>query len=137
MAWTTTSVRGYFSGTESITIADSAGANVVTANSTALSEREDLSNQAFTVYLTVTETSAGDGGLEVALQASPDGTNWVTIDTTTSMDLDTTGTNSAAEDLVATNVWAPYWRFQVITDGTDTQDACTVTLGYAAKRILL
>ncbi len=137
MAWTTTSVRGYVTGFESLTLADSAGANVTTANSTTLGAREDLSNQIFTVYLTVTETCAGDGGLEVALQASPDGTNWATIDTTSSMDLDTTGTNSATEDLVATNVWAPYWRLQVLSDGTDTQDDCTVTLGYAAKRILL
>lgn len=139
MAWSESSVGDYFVGTESVTIPDPGGASEASINTSNLGL--DPSNQKFMVYMSVTEASAADGAAEVRLQASPDDSNWVTVDTTTTMSVDTTSTSSSAAALVdATDTYAPYWRIQVFTDGSDIQDTADVTVGYAgihlAKSVL-
>ena len=131
MSITKASANGYITLTEALAIADSAGANVVTVNGSTIDV--DLSGKKFTVSLTMTEASAGDGALDVKIQASPDNVNWVDVDASLSMDVDTTGLNADAGLADLTNVYAPYYRAVVFTDGTDTQDASAASLVIAIK----
>jgi len=138
MAWSDGSTDTnpiYYSGTESLTVPDSAGTNVVSIGSTILTA--DISGVKFPVYVAVTEASTGNGHLDVALQCSHDGTVWLDADASLDMDVDSTSTSSVASGLAdATNIVAPYWRFLVSTDGlVDTQDTSTVSLSYAALDI--
>lgn len=130
MAWTVlSSANGYDIQEESLTVADSAGANVTTANSSTING--DLSNSKFPVYLEVTETCAGDGAFDIKVQGSLDGSSWADLDATVGMDVDPTGANSATAVADLTGAYAPYYRIQVFSDGTDTADAATVTVRYA------
>jgi hypothetical protein len=132
MSITKASANGYITLTESYTIPDSAGANVVTVNGSTISE--DLSGKKFTVSVTMTALCAGDGALDVKIQASPDGTNWVDVDASLSMDVDTTTVGNADAGLAdLTNVYAPYYRAVVFSDGTDLLDAGACTLVLAIK----
>ena len=131
MAITKGSENGYVTLTEAFTVADSAGANVVTVNGSTISE--DLSNSKFTVQCTVTEASAGDGAYDLKIQGSPDGTNWVDLDASLSMDVDPTGLNSDTGLADLTNVYCPYYRIVLFTDGTDTQDAAAASVVAAIR----
>ena len=132
MAWTQKFANGYKVATEtSIAIADSAGANVVHGYTSTIND--DLSNKKFIVYLEVTEVCAGDGALDVSVQGSHDGTTWVEIDTDVIDDVDPTGLNKESGLVDLTDIYAPYYRFDVHTDGTDILDAAAVKVSYAFK----
>ena len=131
MAYSNKSVNKYAYREEDIVIPDSAGANVVTVNGSTISD--DLSNKKFLVEVEVTEVSAGDGALDVKIEASLDGTTFVSVDASLSMDVDNTGLNKAAGIADLTNIYAPYYRIVVFTDGTDILDAGTATVKYAFK----
>lgn len=131
MAWTETSANDYVVGEESLTVSDSEGANVTTANSSTINN--DLSNSKFLVYLEVTEACAGDGAFDIKVQGSHDESSWTDLDATVGMDVDPTGTNSASAVADLSDYYAPYYRLQVFSDGTDTQDDATVKVAYAAK----
>jgi len=123
MALTKISANGYLVLSELLAVADSAGDNVVTTNGSVISE--DLSNKNLAVDLTVVGVNTGDGAYQVKLQASLDGVNFTTVDaacltaTVSSLVTAVSGIGMA----VATNYYAPYWRLQVFTDGTDVLDA--------------
>jgi hypothetical protein len=133
MAWTKTSVKDFLVLTESeLALADSAGANEVTVNTSEIGQHLDINNMKGIVYVEVTEACAGDGALDCRIQASLDGTTYVNVLTTVSMDIDTTSTNKAAAKFDLSDYYAPYWRIQVFTDGTDTQDAAEIKVMVAA-----
>lgn len=132
MAWTAVSANGYKVATETgIAIADSAGANVVTAYSSVIND--DLSNKKFVVYLEVTEASAGDGAYDVSVLGSHDGTTFVVLDADVIDDVDPTGLNKKSGLADLTNIYAPYYKLEIQTDGTDTVDAAAVKVSYAFK----
>ena len=131
MAWTKTSKNGYVILKESLAIADSAGANVVTVNSSDINE--DLSNKKFIINVDITESCAGDGGLDADLYGSVDGTTYVQLDDAVVNDLDTTGTNSQSGLADTTTIYAPIYRVTLLTDGTDTQDAAAALVTVAFK----
>ena len=132
MAFTSKSVNGYKVATETgIALADSAGANVVHAYTSTIND--DLANKKFVVYLEVTEACAGDGALDVTLQGSHDGTTWVDLDVDVIDDVTPTGLNKESGLADLTSIYAPYYRFDIHSDGTDTQDAAELTLSYAFK----
>lgn len=133
MAWTILdTANDYKIAEESLTVPDSAGANVTTAESATIND--DLSNKKFVVFLEVTETSAGDGAFDIKIQGSHDESTWTDLDATVGLDIDPTGTNkgAAVADL-SSNTQAPYYRIQVFSDGTDILDSATVTVAYAVK----
>lgn len=113
---------------EDLAIADSAGANVVTVSTSTIPEWLDLNNAKFTVQVTVTETSAGDGAYDVKVQGAPNEDDWADVDASLGMDVDPTGTNTGTGLADTTNAYAAYWRLQVFTDGTDTVDAAAATI---------
>lgn len=134
MAQTKSTVNGYLKIVETFTVADSAGANVVTVNLTALQDVVDgkLCGNKFPIHVEVTEASGGDGAWDAKVQVSPDGTNYADADASTISDLDPTGLNSAQALCDLTNVYAPYVRIVIFTDGTDTLDdasgSCTISV---------
>lgn len=131
MSISKTSENGYVVLSEAIAIADSAGANVVTAYSSVISE--DLSNRKMIAYLEVTEVSAGDGALDLSIQGSHDGVTFVDIDVSVIDDVDPTGLNKESGLADLTSIYAPYYRIKVFTDGTDTVDASAILVKLAFK----
>lgn len=130
MAWDILeTANGYKIAEESLTLPDSEGATATTAESSTIND--DLADKKFVVFLEVTETAAGDGAADIKIQGSHDGSNWVDLDATVGLDIDTTGANKGAALADLTNIQAPYYRIQVFTDGTDTQDDATVKVAYA------
>ena len=125
MAQTKESVNGYLVVSETFAVPDSEGANVETVALTALEDGKDgkLCGTKFPLHVEVTEASAGDGAWDVKVQVSPDNSNWVDADASTISDLDPTGTNNAQALCDLTDIYAPYVRLVVFTDGTDTLDA--------------
>lgn len=111
---------------EDFTLADSAGANVVTVNGTKIDSTDlQLGGKYVVVQMVITEVSAGDGGWSIKVQGSLDGVNnWFDLGEY-DPDLDSTGLNGAAGgiDLVTTKRYAPFYRVTVYSDGTDTLDA--------------
>lgn len=126
MAWVTgIDVAGYTVVSEEITIADSAGANVVNTNTSTVPG--DLSNRKVTYEVNITDESAADGDLSVSAQWSFDGSNWHTqVAGSTTVDTSATGLTAGTIDL--TDIYAPYWRLTTATDGTDIQDSVTATI---------
>jgi len=140
MAWTERTVgknRDYVLAYESLTLPDSAGANVTTIESSTI--EHDISNQKFLVTLAVTEVCAGDGDLDIKLQACYDIDAtvpiWEDLDAILGLGVDPTGLNSDTAWCDTTLYNAPYYRFQVFSDGTDTQDAAAVKVTYSAKTV--
>ena len=147
MAWTKTTKGKYTLLEESITIADSGGANATYGRSTAIpAELFDWENKKVTVTFNVTEASAGNGGADAYIQTSVNGTttndvdtpgsganpDWVNASANINASLDTTSTDSHESHLVdLTDVYAPYMRVYIYTDGTDILDACTIKVSLA------
>lgn len=125
----TNSANGYLVHSEVLAIADSAGANIVAATSSTINT--DLSNKKVIVQLEILEVCAGDGALDVAIQGSLDGLNWVDLDASTVADVDPTGLNTGIAVADLTSLYAPYYRLRVFSDGTDTADACSVKVSIA------
>lgn len=130
MAFESKSVNGYAVAEESLTLPDPGGATESTVNSSSFSS--DLSDKQILVQLAVTETSNSNGALEVRLQGSLDDENFTTL-ATTSMAVDSTGTNTGVDLVDLTSVQAPYYRLQVFSDGTDIEDSADVDVSYAYK----
>lgn len=130
MAWTKTTQANsaYYKKVEALTLTN-AGATVVTGNSSTFT---GVSNQKFPVYLEVTETSAGNGGVDAALQVSHDGTTWLTV-AALDFTLDTTATNKATLLADASDTYSGLWRISIFTDATDLVDPCTISVEFAAR----
>ena len=126
-------INGYKVVTETgIALADSDGANVVNAYTTTIND--PLGGvEAIPVQVEVTSASSGDGGLDLAIQGSLDGENWVDLDASVGLDVDTSGTNTGVATAVLTSLYSPYFRIKAFTDGTDTEGASTLTISYAFK----
>ena len=116
-----------------IDIADSAGANVVDSYSSVINA--PLENKKVVVYLEVTEVCAGDGALDLSVDASHDQLSWVEVDTDIIDDVDPTGLNSKSGLLDLTNIFAPYYRLHIHTDGTDILDAAEVKVAISYKEV--
>jgi len=130
MAWVKTSKNQFEIYTESsIALADSGGAVETSANTSTI--LRDIGGKKLVVYVEVTEACAGDGALDCRIQGSHDGTTFVNVLTTVSMDVDPTSTNKAAAVADLTSYALPFWRIQVFSDGTDTQDAAALTVAIA------
>lgn len=117
---------------ENLTIPDPGGATEAQATSSTVATPLPIKHK-FLVELTVTETSASNGSLDVDVEGSIDEENWVTLHDSAGLALDSTseGAARAFVDLADQNV--PYFRFRVYTDGTDTGDSIDVTLKFAVQ----
>ena len=130
MAWTENSVNAYVVFNEAVAIADSAGANVVTVKSSNIEDGKDaaICGKKFPIYIIMTEVSAGNGGIDVDVEISHNGVDYVQADDAVINALDSTGTNAQTGLVDLTDIFAPYVRFSILTDGTDILDACAAML---------
>lgn len=133
MSFVDSSEYGFLIKTEDLVLPDSEGANVTSVNSSLLYEGLDgnFSNKKILVYLEVTEVCAGDGALDLKVQASLDGVTFVDVDASTVADVDPTDLNKAVALADLTNIYAPYYRLVVFSDGTDILDDAGVRIKIA------
>lgn len=126
MSWqTATKEKGYKVIEEDLVIADSDGANVVTVKSSPI--EGDLSARKVTYEVEVTDQSAANGDATISAEWSFDGSNWHSeADGDATVDTSATGITDGVINLV--DIYAPYWRFSIATDGTDIQDSVDITV---------
>ena len=146
MSWTKTSKGkdGLFE--ETVTVADSGGANVTGAFTSAIpNDIANWENKKISVRLEVTETSATDGDIDAYIQTSVNGLttgdvltpgsiahpNWANASANLDYTLDTSAASISTLVADLTDIYAPFMRVHVYTDGADIQDACSVKVSIA------
>lgn len=136
------STAAYLTINEAIAVPDSAGANVVEAAGIPFSaDQYDLGFQKVLASAIVRDATTGNGALEVRLEGSPNGhlgadAAWAELAVTT-IALDSTAVgNAAAGVLDLANIGAPWYRFVVVTDGTDLGEAGNVEVALSYRTVL-
>ena len=146
MAWTKTSKGKDVLFEETVTVADSGGANVTGAFTSAIpNDIANWENKKISVRLEVTETSATDGDIDAYIQTSVNGLttgdvltpgsiahpNWANASANLDYTLDTSAASISTLVADLTDIYAPFMRGHVYTDGADIQDACSVKVSIA------
>lgn len=146
MAWTKTTEGNSLLFEETLTVADSGGANVTGAFSSVIAnDIAEWENKKISVRLEVTETSATDGDIDAYIQTSVNGLtsgdvltpgsiahpNWANASANLDYTLDTSAASISTLVADLTNIYAPYMRVHVYTDGADIGDACSVKVSIA------
>ena len=146
MAWTKTSKGKDVLFEETVTVADSGGTNVTGAFTSAIpNDIANWENKKISVRLEVTETSATDGDIDAYIQTSVNGLttgdvltpgsiahpNWANASANLDYTLDTSAASISTLVADLTDIYAPFMRVHVYTDGADIQDACSVKVSIA------
>ena len=146
MSWTKTTEGDSLLFEETLVVADSAGANVTGAFSSGIpNDIADWENKKISVRLEVVETSATDGDIDAYIQTSVNGLttgdvltpgsiahpNWVNASANLNYTLDTSAASISTLVADLTDIYAPYMRVHVYTDGADIQDACSIKVSIA------
>ena len=146
MAWTKTSKGKDVLFEETVTVADSGGANATGAFTSAIpNDIANWENKKISVRLEVTETSATDGDIDAYIQTSVNGLttgdvltpgsiahpNWANASANLDYTLDTSAASISTLVADLTDIYAPFMRVHVYTDGADIQDACSVKVSIA------
>ena len=146
MAWTKTTEGKDLLFEETVTVADSGGANVTGAFTSAIpNDIANWENKKISVRLEVTETSATDGDIDAYIQTSVNGLttgdvltpgsiahpNWANASANLDYTLDTSAASISTLVADLTDIYAPFMRVHVYTDGADIQDACSVKVSIA------
>ena len=146
MAWTKTTEGKDLLFEETVTVADSGGANATGAFTSAIpNDVADWQNKKISVRLEVTETSATDGDIDAYVQTSVNGLttgdvltpgsiahpNWANASANLDYTLDTSAASISTLVADLTDIYAPYMRVHVYTDGADIGDACSVKVSIA------
>ena len=112
MAWTKTTEGKSIMLKETVTIADSGGANATYIPTSIIpNDLLDWEDKKFAVTLKVTETSNTDGDVDAYVQTS--------------------AASVASLEADCTDIYGPYMRVWLFTDGADIQDACSVEVSIA------
>ena len=145
MAWTKTTKGKSVLLTETVTIADSGGANATYIPTSIIpNDLLDWEDKKFAVTLKVTETSATDGDVDAYVQTSPNGLttgdvvtpgsgahpNWINS-VTLNYTIDTSAARVASLEADCTDIYGPFMRVWLFTDGADIQDACSIEVSVA------
>jgi len=146
MAWTKTSKGKDVLFEETVTVADSGGANATGAFTSAIpNDIANWENKKISVRLEVTETSATDGDIDAYIQTSVNGLttgdvltpgsiahpNWANASANLDYTLDTSAASISTLVADLTDIYAPFMRVHVYTDGADIGDACSVKVSIA------
>ena len=146
MAWTKKSEGKDVLFEETVTVADSGGANATGAFTSAIpNDVADWQNKKVSIRLEVTETSATDGDIDAYVQTSVNGLttgdvltpgsiahpNWANASANLDYTLDTSAASISTLLADLSDIYAPYMRVHVYTDGADIQDACSVKVSIA------
>ena len=145
MAWTKTTKGKSVLLTETVTIADSGGANATYIPTSIIpNDLLDWEDKKFAVTLKVTETSATDCDVDAYVQTSPNGLttgdvvtpgsgahpNWINS-VTLNYTIDTSAASVASLEADCTDIYGPFMRVWLFTDGADIQDACSIEVSVA------
>ena len=145
MGWTKTTAGKSVVLKETVTIADSGGANASYIPTSVIpNDLIDWEDKKFAVTLKVTETSATDGDVDAYVQTSANGLttgdvvtpgsgahpNWINS-VTLNYTIDTSAASVASLEADCTDIYGPYMRIWLFTDGADIQDACSVEVSIA------
>ena len=140
MAWTKTTEGKSIMLKETVTIADSGGANASYIPTSIIpNDLLDWEDKKFAVTLKVTETSNTDGDVDAYVQTSPNGLttgdvvtpgsgahpNWINS-VTLNYTIDTSAASVASLEADCTDIYGPYMRIWLFTDGADIEDACSI-----------
>ena len=146
MAWTKTTKGKDILFEETVTVADSGGANATYGLTSAIpNDIADFENKKITVRLEVTETSATDGDIDAYIQTSVNGEtsrdvvtpgsgawpDWVDASANLDFTLDTSAASVSSLVADLTDIYAPFMRVRLYTDGADIEDACSVKVSIA------
>ena len=146
MAWTKTTKGKDVLFEETVVIADSAGSAATYAFTSAIPNNvADWQNKKITVRLEVTEVSATDGDIDAYIQTSVNGLtagdttapaavafpNWANASANLDYTLDTSALSVSSLLADLTDVYAPYMRVYLYTDGADIGDSCSVKVSIA------
>ena len=145
MAWTKVKKGKSVLLQETVTIADSGGANATYIPTSVIpNDMIDWEDKKFSVTLKVTETSNTDGDVDAYVQTSPTGSttgdvvtpgsgahpNWINS-VTLNYTIDTSAASVASLEADCTDIYGPYMRFWLFTDGADIEDACSIEVSIA------
>ena len=145
MAWTKTTKGKSILLTETVTIADSGGANATYIPTSIISnDLLDWEDKKFAVTLKVTETSNTDGDVDAYVQTSANGLttgdvvtpgsgahpNWINS-VALNYTIDTSAASVASLEADCTDIYGPFMRIWLFTDGADIEDACSIEVSVA------
>jgi len=145
MAWTKTTEGNSILLKETVTIADSGGANATYIPTSIIpNDLLDWEDKKFAVTLKVTETSATDGDVDAYVQTSANGLttgdvvtpgsgahpNWINS-VTLNYTIDTSAASVASLEADCTDIYGPFMRVWLFTDGADIEDACSIEVSIA------
>ena len=145
MAWTKTTKGKSILLTETVTIADSGGANATYIPTSIIpNDLLDWEDKKFAVTLKVTETSNTDGDVDAYVQTSANGLttgdvvtpgsgahpNWANS-VTLNYTIDTSAASVASLEADCTDIYGPFMRIWLFTDGADIEDACSIEVSVA------
>ena len=145
MAWTKTTEGKSVLLKETVTIADSGGANATYIPTSIIPNNLiDWEDKKFSVTLKVTETSNTDGDVDAYVQTSANGLttgdvvtpgsgvhpNWINS-VTLNYTIDTSAASVASLEADCTDIYGPYMRLWLFTDGADIEDACSIEVSIA------
>ena len=145
MAWTKTTKGKSILLTETVTIADSGGANATYIPTSIIpNDLLDWEDKKFAVTLKVTETSNTDGDVDAYVQTSANGLttgdvvtpgsgahpNWINS-VTLNYTIDTSAASVASLEADCTDIYGPFMRIWLFTDGADIEDACSIEVSVA------
>ena len=145
MAWTKSTEGKSIMLKETVTIADSGGANATYIPTSVIpNDVLDWEDKKFAVTLKVTETSATDGDVDAYVKTSPSGLttgdvvtpgsgahpNWINS-VTLNYTIDTSAASVASLEADCTDIYGPYMRIWLFTDGADIEDSCSIEVSIA------
>ena len=145
MDWTKTTEGKSILLKETVTIADSGGANATYIPTSVIPNNLiDWEDKKFSVTLRMTEVSATDGDVDGIVQTSANGLttgdvvtpgsgaspNWIDS-VALNYTIDTSALSVASLEADCTDIYGPYMRIWLYTDGADIQDACSVEVSVA------
>mgnify|MGYP003131503956 FL=1 len=153
MAWTKTTEGKDVLFEETVVVNDSGGSAATYAFTSAIpNDIANWENKKITVRLEVTEVSATDGDIDAYIQTSVNGLttgdtvapaavafpNWANASANLDFTLDTSALSVSSLVADLTDVYAPYMRVYLYTDGADIEDACSVkvSIAIAAEDVL-
>ena len=140
MGWKKTKAGSSILLQETVTIADpGSGAAAYIPTSVIPNDLLKWEDKKFAVTLKVMETSNTDGDVDAYVQTSPTGStdgdvvtagsgahpNWINS-VTLNYTIDTSAASVASLEADCTDIYGPYMRIWLFTDGADIEDSCDI-----------
>tara|TARA_Y100001963_G_scaffold6892_1_gene8910 strand:- start:59 stop:559 length:501 start_codon:yes stop_codon:yes gene_type:complete len=145
MGWKKTQAGSSILLQETVTIADPGGGSAAYIPTSVIpNDLLEWEDKKFAVTLKVVETSNTDGDVDAYVQTSPTGStagdvvtagsgahpNWINS-VTLNYTIDTSAASVASLEADCTDIYGPYMRIWLFTDGADIEDSCDIEVSIA------